>query len=832
MPLQRLGSRPVERPAGMIPPAVDVAGVTELRLHGVGGTTPENLLMDSAPQLVSGNRIAGFYRTVDRPAERPTASATGAHAGAGNVGGGNGAAVPRRPRHVEAYSWGGLTSRSASRVLWLLLFPFALANLAGWMCTPKLWRSRRRFYIYRLVVRLAALGMTINLLLLVAMTAMDVIGYQCGAQSGCVDRWWLRWLHIGRLASHPGLRVLVGAAVPLLVIVILAVLTSRSLMRYEEVAPPRNVTDTARGTAPPAVTPARPGVGLGDKHFWNGKQSVGHLALVHIGAGMAFLGWLLGETVRAIPTREGPSVGGLHLAAVVLAVAALAVTVAVLGRDSIPPSLAWSVVGLGLLCLLAAALFTLVQPAATAGVVDEAPGSLPGMRAAINWTYVACIVPAVGVLAVGWLGGRPRGPFFGAGPFSAVTLGVVLLNGVGIGVMIRIADLLGNVPNPGVARGPRPKPLVVFDAVYAVTPFLTLLPTALLLLFAAYQGIRLWHAARPAECDRILREYRDAAEPAEQAGWNRSTMRDEVDRLARLAEANPLARFWHWLRRPGWAAEIARGRRLAALPHDLDKLLTGGAFVALGVLILFWGWFVATHEVPRLTPALLTISTWLAASLPIGVLILLRQGWRSLGSRRHIGVVWDVGTFWPRAYHPLAPPSYAERAVPELQRRLWYLREHDGVAVLAAHSQGSVIAAAALLQKASRPPDDQVGLVTFGSPLGKLYGWAFPAYFGPLVLTELSTNAWRWRNYYYDSDLIGGPVGDGGGPGGCDVRLLDPPGPWYVYGQDPPALGRHSGYWADHRVWDQVDSDANAIPLPTAPLPPQAEMAPAGQPVD
>ena len=61
-----------------------------------------------------------------------------------------------------------------------------------------------------------------------------------------------------------------------------------------------------------------------------------------------------------------------------------------------------------------------------------------------------------------------------------------------------------------------------------------------------------------------------------------------------------------------------------------------------------------------------------------------RKGWRGLDSRRHIGVVWDVGTFWPRAYHPLAPPSYTERAVPELQRRLWYIRDHRGAAVIAA----------------------------------------------------------------------------------------------------------------------------------------------------
>ena len=35
-------------------------GVTELRVHGVGGTPPDAILGDLAPEQVSGDAIAGF----------------------------------------------------------------------------------------------------------------------------------------------------------------------------------------------------------------------------------------------------------------------------------------------------------------------------------------------------------------------------------------------------------------------------------------------------------------------------------------------------------------------------------------------------------------------------------------------------------------------------------------------------------------------------------------------------------------------------------------------------------------------------------------------------
>lgn len=75
------------RSGGLVPDPVDVDGLTEIRVHGVGATGQEDMLGDPRPVRVSGDRIAGFYRTAD---------------------------AAGRPR--EAYSWGGLTSHSPLRV--------------------------------------------------------------------------------------------------------------------------------------------------------------------------------------------------------------------------------------------------------------------------------------------------------------------------------------------------------------------------------------------------------------------------------------------------------------------------------------------------------------------------------------------------------------------------------------------------------------------------------------------------------------------------------------------------------------------------------------------
>jgi hypothetical protein len=144
------------------------------------------------------------------------------------------------------------------------------------------------------------------------------------------------------------------------------------------------------------------------------------------------------------------------------------------------------------------------------------------------------------------------------------------------------------------------------------------------------------------------------------------------------------------------------------------------------------------------------------------------------GVGRVIGNVWDVLTFWPRRFHPYAAPCSAERAVPELRARIRYVLR-DGGLVVVAHSQGSVLAAAAI--GSLRPFEKAPGLVTFGSPLGTLYCPTWPGYIPPLLATVRLRVAFQhptqpWTNFGRVTDPVGDRV-----PGARNQLLHEPQAP-------------------------------------------------------
>lgn len=186
-----------------------------------------------------------------------------------------------------------------------------------------------------------------------------------------------------------------------------------------------------------------------------------------------------------------------------------------------------------------------------------------------------------------------------------------------------------------------------------------------------------------------------------------------------------------------------RARRRAAFAHRAETLLdvVGAitAVIALALIVLAstggppWQW-----SKTEWTRDLATLSMYVMVGISAGLIMLGSQIRRSEKARKAVGIIWDLTTFWPRAAHPLAPPCYAERVIPELHTRLlWALgdspreeTEEPNVVILSGHSQGSLIAIA-MASRLSTTILKRVRVITYGSQIRALYGRVFPRVFGP-----------------------------------------------------------------------------------------------------
>jgi hypothetical protein len=264
-----------------------------------------------------------------------------------------------------------------------------------------------------------------------------------------------------------------------------------------------------------------------------------------------------------------------------------------------------------------------------------------------------------------------------------------------------------------------------------------------------------------------------------------------------------------------------RARTSAALAHRAETLLDYvGAVtspVALVVVVVSasgippWGF-------PGLgwTRTVATASMWLAVGTSAGLILLGSQIRRSEKARKAVGVIWDLTTFWPRAAHPLAPPCYAERVVPELEARSrWVLDKppdthyRRNLLVLSGHSQGSLIVLATL----ARFGDDHLPrtrVITYGSQIRALYGRIFPRVFGPEIVGYRATDGTPSLTAA-SPDL---PAPDSPGPpvpapaGSVHRRLTDAGGEWVNLFRRTDPLG-----W---RVFSDIDSILDR-PVPEVP---------------
>ncbi|RII08056.1 hypothetical protein DSC45_33795 [Streptomyces sp. YIM 130001] len=728
----------------------------ELLVHGVGGTTPQEMLSDPRTVRVSGDDVAAVHRRGDDTdaEQRPEDY--------------RGEPVP------EAYSWANLTSGNGTRALWLLLLPFMVVNLAHWM-RPSAHGRPGAVRVYGVLVRLVGLTLTVLLVAAACEVALDLMAWQCAGTHACADdRSWLGFLAPdadggGGWWTQPGRRLALASLVPTALTALLWFLSRRTWIAYEAQRPlPQD--EPAEGDARQL---SRPG-------FWYGRRPVARLRAAHTAAGLLTVAAAVSTSAARFDRTPGGSAPLDLLGRVVegTLIAGMLVVVAVVcrrGRSERTFDRRLDRAVTSLLPLVALALLVLaVTYAAWDRPGWRSVGRLPGDATfgGIALVQGLLVVALAGVAIVLYRTTRvPSTALGGLGGPAVAMLSCALGGVMSGGVAQRVADWLDGGGTPGQEGGALAGPPVVLSWQAAVIPVLLVV----VLLLAGHLAMRTLQRRRR-EIDAVCALYDvqddDAVRTRKIAGTRaRAALTDRapvivgvVSAVTLLLGAAALAGAWATGEVPGRAAADAPGfvSGTAQTAQALGSWMIGLGFI----LFVTWG----------------------------------RRAYRDPSARRTIGILWDVGTFWPRAAHPFAPPCYAERAVPDLTwRMVSWTRQTGGRLVLSGHSQGSVLAAAAAWQLPAAVRK-RVALLTYGSPLERLYGRWFPAHFGPAALDALHLEVVCWRNLHRLTDPIGGPVrlAGKGGAEVDDAPLLDP----LAYPRTDehplpaPILG-HSDYQAD-----------------------------------
>ncbi|MEW2432469.1 hypothetical protein AB0877_31105 [Micromonospora sp. NPDC047644] len=639
---------------------------------------------------------------------------------------------------LEAYRWNNLPAGNALRTLsMVILLPFMLINLAIWMRPAGAGSDP----VIKALCRLLALTLTLMYVLSIVGVALDVVAWKCMSSAECLaGRSWLSWLG-GRPA---GLRLAVLALAPAAGISLVWGLSAR----------PALPADVFRAADQPRAADRLTAVGR-----WDNEPLVGRLRSIHVAAAFAVLDLsLLGAR----------SAQGLSIVTVALTAAAglLLITCAVLLCTpplTMPTELRLDRL-VGALRTIALALTVLVWILVLTSS-DSWPerNGLPGYNLTIVGLFIgqAVLLAALGVVLF-WHRGRDPdvAPTLGFGALASSVAAISLAITFSAELVYRVSDFL----NRGA---PTAEALITSPpraCVWAILGF-----SLAVLVTLAVAGV-VSVASRPgrfrAASASVARDFPDA--PADATPRLRQ-VRKTLARARFTERLLPLAVLYACLAGIGMAAVA-----LGLLPTPPGELVQ--RYVGLPVSFVYF---------------VIGVGSYLIAALILGLVIGGIFAHHTPGFRRYVGVLWDLGTFWPRAAHPFAPPCYAERAVPELTCRITHLVDSGNAVVLTGHSHGSVLLAATLLQLPPRVTD-RVGLLTHGSPLRRLYARLFPAYVSDEVIHEIADRVdWRWVNLWRETDPIGGRVFARHGPDKAsaasdreatvDRRLRDP------YAVTPPS---------------------------------------------
>ncbi|CAN5250862.1 hypothetical protein BH20ACT5_BH20ACT5_18100 [soil metagenome] len=710
----------------------------ELRIHGVSGTPPEAMLGSAHVRQVAGDEFGRFFRPCDA----------------------QGQVIRPAPEHIqEAYHWGKFNSGSWRQGLWLAILPFGFVNAAQFMLPrPVGRRATVAHAVAGAALRLLGLGLTAILVLGVAVVTLDLSAWQWAPRQSLPD-----W------SAYPGwplAAAMIGSAA------VLGVLYSFGRQYADNTGPARGDSrgDGRSPAAAPGPAPDEPPTELGREDFFTGHTDAPVLRRLHLATGLTLIAVLGYEATRA---TSGWSPVARWLAFGLLAVMAL--VVAFLGdpeRSATMPVAArvarrreqWHRHVVGKLSRVAVllALLALAGSVAVAGqrALPGTPGrELPGIDGAAFVVLLGCVGAMLLLFAgTGLLAARtrPRGPAAPPRPFSRFAMGMTpaLVAAVGTFLAVGYSAAMPFAWAWTLGRGGGPE--------LVVSPLLQRIAYAWGLTFVVICGLV---AAAVLSYLRRRSDFLDRARAA--FGFGAATGgRLPGPWLIRVARAMWMARLKNQLELLFWTFALfgillstAAGLEFARSRGSADPA-AGNLPGPLGVL--------SESRDPEGANLLIGIGTLVLIGLAAALVFLGRGAVRSAVLRRGVNVAWDVIAFWPRSAHPFVPPPYAQRAVADLRQRIsWHLGAGEGGpgsaepaahVVVAAHSQGSLIALAALLWL---PPEqrDRVGLVTFGSQLRVMYPRGFPAYVNIEVLDWIVARyGGRWRNLYRDTDGVAGPV--------------------------------------------------------------------------
>jgi hypothetical protein len=796
---------------------------------------------------VAGDGVAGFFRrwSPDGPGH------------------------PSVPWKLEAYSWGGLTEAPLASASWLLLAPFMMYNVAYFMLPPTVEGSEpmvikdpephiRRdggHQIAHALLRLLSLAATIQFVSAAATVTMSTVAWQAADRTNPLLPTWMGWYE----SWSAGWRVALALAFTGLVIALLWVISVRTASKYE-----------ARiSVAQPKLNEAWM---LTQPTFWRGKVLVTRQRSLHAAAA--------GASVALIAVLPSGHPAVVRWVAIVLAAAVLAAavvmntmpladryTVTVANGGEPDPARPGEPMPADQWCrrVLYAALASLVISAVVSGWTEQQhvrhPGALPGLTAFLVVLLIAqaVLLVALGVV-VGGLARRARAagfdrairPYLGGNLATLMaalgfTLGGLLTAMINFGV----TRLLGTAEPSGVHFMTVPKdelamPWPVFAFGAAPIGLLLGAIAAGIVLFRRYRkNSHRFGTAADGAPSPVAATYAAAT-----AGGGDGDGEDYEQKRGGIAKA--------------WA--------IGLLVDDADlatALAVGGSLVLVLAAEIITAVYVITAGPDSKPPngawhGLAAVVSLIAIAVAGWLVTLLRQDYSDPAQRKTIGALWDVGTFWPRAVHPLAPPCYAERAIPEVVDRIRLLTGHisskpddvatlkhqaelpdldrtegltvpSGPLLLTGYSQGSVIAPAVIAQLPAKVLPE-VALLTLACPAQRLYGRAFPAYFGQRQLTQLARlldatvpgqdpgpepgnpepgnpepgnpEPGRWKNLRRRSDYIGSFIFAEPRPDLTEAYLrahidqpcLDPPVLVQNANPSPPPTHRHSQFWPDPRT--------------------------------